>query len=448
MTGQQTIAVLIALAVAFVTVTAGATAVVSSSLDAVYEANTDVLVQPIQALMPGEGVTPLSNNEITQTYSRLLLAPSVLAGVIQTLHLNLTVEELNRNIEVAPVGNTTVLQVTVSSNDPHQAASIANTLVDTFIHRMAGVSQGQASVDVVVVSAATAPTAPSSPNVLRNVTVAVILALIALVLITALIRALAGREAARHETATDVQTMGHIPHTPGGSAIEEVCAEGSVADDAYRGLRTNVAAALGAPPFSILVSSWGRKEGRSRTVANLAASFAMSGSRPVIVDADLRSPTQAAIWGSRGPGLAEYLRAEAPASEVTRGSQDVDVVAAGQSRVPDPLQALGSERMRSLPQELRADHDVVILDSPAAGQVSDAFVLSGSVDAVLLVADTDPARHAIEIAELQERFQRAGARVLGVVMNDAFQAPASRSAMGGNPLAVQIRLALDGLGRL
>lgn len=449
MLGKQSIAVLIALAVAIVTVSAGATAVVSSFLKPVYQAQTDLLVQPTPSLMPGEGVTELTTNQITQTYSHLLVAPSILADVIHELKLNSSVDQLNQEIDVAPVGNTTVLQVTVRNSDPHLAASIANTLVRTFIHTMADISGGQSSGDVLVISPATVPGTPSSPNVLRNATVAAILSLIAVLLITVLMRAWPARKAVGEDgSASDVPILTEVPHAPSGTAIEEVSVEGSAAEDAYRRLRLNLVALLGEPPFSILVSSWGRKEGRSRTVANLAVAFAVKGTRAVIVDADLRSPSQGAIWGSVGPGLSEFLSGEAEVEEVCRGPQGLDVVATGQKKVGNPVEALSSPRMRSLLQELRAGHDVVIVDAPAAGLVADAFVLAGNVDVVLLVADTDPARGGMEIGELRERFQRAGARVVGLVLNDALQAPAGRSAIGQNPLAVQIRLALDGLGRL
>lgn len=449
MLGRQTIALLIALAVALVTVSAGGTAVVSSFLKPVYEAESDLLVQPIQAIMPGEGVTELTTNQITQTYSHLLVAPSILASVIHQLRLDSSVDELSQEIQVTPVGNTTVLEVTVRNNSPRLAASIANTLVGTFVHTMANISGGQSAADLRVISRATVPGAPSSPNVLRNATVAAILSLIALLVIAVLVRAWVAKPDVDRDGSSDgVPILGEVPHSPSGTAIEEVSVEGSAADDAYRRLRMNLDARLGGLPFSILVSSWGRREGRSRTAANLAVAFAVKGARPVIVDADLRSPSQGAIWGSRGPGLSEFLMGEAEAGEVSRGPQGVDVVAAGWRRVGNPVEALSSPRLPALLQDLRVDHEVVIVDSPAAGLVSDALVLAGAVDAVLLVADTDPARRGTEIGRLRERFHRAGARVIGVVLNDAFQALAGRPAMGGSSLAVQIRLALDGLGRL
>ena len=83
--------------------------------------------------------------------------------------------------------------------------------------------------------------------------------------------------------------------------------------EAFRMLRTTVEFAnleLGAR--SILVTSAVQREGKSTTIANLAAAFAQSGRRVILVDLDLRQPSLAAFFRRAGqPGVAEVVRGEA-----------------------------------------------------------------------------------------------------------------------------------------
>lgn len=171
---------------------------------------------------------------------------------------------------------------------------------------------------------------------------------------------------------------------------------------------------------TVLVTSGTPSEGKSTTVANLAATFAEVGKRVIVLCCDFRHPTLHVTFDvKQGPGLAEVLATEGPveldgflqSTELDR----VRILSTG--RVPDHTTGLfGSDRMRDVLTEAQAICDIVLLDTAPVLVASEwAQVLPG-VDAVLVVAragKTD-ARSAERTAEVLSTLQ---APVVGVVLN-------------------------------
>lgn len=211
-----------------------------------------------------------------------------------------------------------------------------------------------------------------------------------------------GREAARAPDPCLVAIT-----DPGSRAAEELRAVRSAARLALesRGLRT------------LLVTSPGRGEGKSLVSANLALLLAAEiGRRALLVDADLRKPTAARLLGVRAtPGLCEVARPEIPWRDaVVRAPwNELDVIPAG-SRTGKASELLGGPGMRAFLAEVREVYDFVVIDAPPVLPVTDAMVLGGLADAVLIVARAEwTPRDA-----LVEAIRRLGAAaILGVVLN-------------------------------
>jgi non-specific protein-tyrosine kinase len=220
--------------------------------------------------------------------------------------------------------------------------------------------------------------------------------------------------------ALGLNTLGAIGRI-GKQDGERIVAENprSPISESYRRLRTNVRfTSLDDPIRTLLVTSPGMSEGKSVTVANLATAMAQAGLQVVVVDADLRRPRQHRMFtiGS-SEGLTQSLlegRLDGNVSPVndTRG---LNVLPSGELP-PNPAELLGSLRMQSLLDELTAQGDIVLIDSPPVLPVTDAAVLAQYVDGVLLVIDAgrtrlDAARQALQ------SLRQVGANVLGAVLN-------------------------------
>jgi capsular exopolysaccharide synthesis family protein len=192
----------------------------------------------------------------------------------------------------------------------------------------------------------------------------------------------------------------------------------SVITEGFRTLRTNLEFAAIDRPIRILqVTSPGPSEGKTTIVANLGAIVAQGERRVLILDADLRKPTLHQFFNlPNRRGLVDVLRDPDSLDEVVIDYQEPDmkVITSG-NLPPNPAELMASERMEQVLAELRELADLVIVDSPP-GIISDPIALSAKVDGVLVVID--PGRTRIGAAQvLMEQLNRAGARVVGAVLN-------------------------------
>jgi capsular exopolysaccharide synthesis family protein len=115
-------------------------------------------------------------------------------------------------------------------------------------------------------------------------------------------------------------------------------------------------------------------------------------------------------------GLSEVFRGQLDIRDVARYSKvkDLAVITSG-SLPPNPAELLGSAKMTHILSRLEESASVVVIDSPPF-VVSDATVLAAKVDGVVLVIQ--PGRtHAEAARAMLEQLNRAGARVVGVVLN-------------------------------
>ncbi|AEG15650.1 capsular exopolysaccharide family [Desulfofundulus kuznetsovii DSM 6115] len=189
--------------------------------------------------------------------------------------------------------------------------------------------------------------------------------------------------------------------------------------EAYRVLRTNLGfSGLDRPCRSILVTSAGPEDGKSTTAANLAVVLAQAGNKVILVDCDLRKPTQHRIFEVENHrGLTNCLLQNLDPAEVSKNGlvENLTLVTSGPIP-PNPAELLGSGRVRALWPALLERFDYLIIDSPPVLAVTDAALLAAQVDGVILVIRAATTR--VEIAqEARDQLLKANARIIGVVLN-------------------------------
>lgn len=191
----------------------------------------------------------------------------------------------------------------------------------------------------------------------------------------------------------------------------------SPAAEAYRTLRTNLHfASLEDPLKTLLMTAPETGDGKSLVVANLAVVFAQAERRVVVVDADLRAPAQHTLFGlDNTRGLSSLLSGAVDAPPVQETSlPNLRVLTSGP--LPgNPSDLAYSGRMSQALAAIAADADIVLIDTPALGAVSDSAILASQVDGVLLVISAGKTRREHAQAA-KDTLARARARVLGAVM--------------------------------
>jgi succinoglycan biosynthesis transport protein ExoP len=188
--------------------------------------------------------------------------------------------------------------------------------------------------------------------------------------------------------------------------------------EAYRALRANLEfAGVDRPLKTILTASADTGAGKSSVAANLAVVIAQGEKKVILVDADLRKSSIHTYAGLTNEiGLSDLFRNGADVSKVVQvwKDQKVNVITGGDSP-PNPAELLGSKKMDDILARLVERADAVVIDSPPF-IVSDALMLSAKVDGVLVVIRPGHTRKKIAMA-MMEQLNRAGARILGVVLN-------------------------------
>jgi protein-tyrosine kinase len=170
---------------------------------------------------------------------------------------------------------------------------------------------------------------------------------------------------------------------------------------------------------SIAVASPGRGEGRSFMAANLAVVFAQSGERVLLVDADMRAPSQHRLFGiANHAGLSNVLlgRASLECAVRIREFDGLSMLAAG-SQPPNPQELLSRPSWPELLRQASVRYDRVIVDTPGAEPFADAYLVAAHCSTTLLVARAN-ATSAKALSRVQASLRATAANVSGAILNE------------------------------
>jgi non-specific protein-tyrosine kinase len=196
----------------------------------------------------------------------------------------------------------------------------------------------------------------------------------------------------------------------------------SAAAEAFRTLRTNLMfSSVDRSLVTLAVSSPVEAEDKSTVLANLAVTFAQGGYKTILVDADMRRPSQHTIWDVKSAsGLTTMMLEDTALANpplVQTSVKDLWLLPAGQLP-PNPADLIGSPRMNDIIGLLKARANYVLFDVPPVLAATDAALLSAKLDGILLVMRAGHTRrdHA---ARAKQALERVHARIIGSVLTNA-----------------------------
>ncbi|AVF92972.1 MULTISPECIES: polysaccharide biosynthesis tyrosine autokinase [Vibrio] len=208
-------------------------------------------------------------------------------------------------------------------------------------------------------------------------------------------------------------------------------AEANPADlsiEALRSLRTSLHFAMMEAKNNVLmISGPAPSIGKTFVSTNFAAVAAKTGQKVLLIDADMRKGYLQQCFGLRWDnGLSDYLSGKTSHSNIIKSTSidNLDVVTRGQVP-PNPSELLMHPRFKSFVDEMSAQYDLVIIDTPPVLAVTDPSIVGAIAGTTLMVARFDQTTlKEIEVA--QGRFEQSGVEVKGVILN-AVEKKASNS---------------------
>lgn len=189
-------------------------------------------------------------------------------------------------------------------------------------------------------------------------------------------------------------------------------------EEYYNAICTNIRFS-GAQFKTIVVTSVQPGEGKSTTATNLAVSFARSGFKTLLIDADTRNSVMSGTFKANGriKGLTSYLSGNSELLEVICDTnvENLSVIPTGPFP-PNPTNLLQNKLFKDLLTNARTWYDYVIIDSPPIGLVIDAAIIAQQCDASILVTETGEIKRKF-IVKVVDQMKQSGAEFLGIILN-------------------------------
>ncbi|TCT12830.1 capsular exopolysaccharide synthesis family protein [Natranaerovirga pectinivora] len=192
--------------------------------------------------------------------------------------------------------------------------------------------------------------------------------------------------------------------------------------EAYRMIRTNLQYTnIDRQNKLIAFTSSSTEEGKTTTISNVAITMAQAGYKVLLIDCDLRKSRLHKTFNLRNHlGLTSIIVEKKPLSEVAQTVEEIEnlyVITAG-AMPPDPAELIASQSMQSFLKEVRDAYDIVLIDTPPILSVTDAAILSGFVDGMILIFAADQTN--IEAAKVAKKsLEKVNANILGAVLTKA-----------------------------
>ncbi len=280
-------------------------------------------------------------------------------------------------------------------------------------------SAGLITNNVSVLDAATPPLYPIKPKKKLNLLMGALLGLFAGIGVVFFLDYLDHtlRNPEDVEKLLNLNTLSVIPQFEAGDRAARAISE------AYQTLRTSlIFSSNNRENKSLLITSTVPQEGKSSTVARLGQTMASAGEKVLVLDCDLRRPTQHFHLGTeREPGLTSYLAAPLDVSNWKpflrqTSHPNLDLMTAGPIP-PNPPELLGGKRFRELLLAIREEYDWVLIDSPPSLSLSDTALLADLTDMVLLVVQHNETDKDVVQNNVQH-LRRIGANLIGAILNN------------------------------
>lgn len=365
--------------------------------------------------------------EMAQTFQLIIESNSMQ----QTICDALGVDEIDAQISANTVGSTNLMEVTVTAASPKDSFDIMQTLLDNY-ESVSFYSIGDVMLNIL--SEPSVPFSPDNPLYVRPTLEKVfILAVAVLILFFAWISIMSDtlKQESDIEEKLDAKSMGAIAYERKKKSLRDIFSrkkQGLLVSDplagfdfveSYKKLSSKVQYnRQGNGKTVIAVTSLTENEGKSTVAANLAVSLAQQGNKVLLMDGDLRRPSQFLIFGiqpQEKSEIGEYLKGTIHSGRPLFRSEVENLrLFCGRNCYSNSTDILQKANIQGLLQSVEMDY--IIIDTPPVSVLGDAEIWAQYADGTLFVARQNRVK-AEAINTMLDHFREQNLNVLGVVLN-------------------------------
>jgi len=393
----------------------------------IYTAETSVTISESK---PREEVTNSSNSiyiknydefdlytKHINTYVDLANSKVVMNNVIETLNLDMKIDELRTRVKVASEGNTGFLTIYATTSDAKLSQQIANQ----YAKSLKDVSKSIKNEDYVVLGAgAPVPTAIETVNTSFFGKVGVLLGLMISLAIVFLLEMRKDRAKldSAIEQLSNVPVVGIVSNTDLDNSNPEL--KNSVQ---YDNLQTNLSFLLEENDSKVaVITSPIEDELTPSMIAKVGKAFANNGSKVLLIDSNFRTPSlQQEFNVSNSKGLADILLKDADINQClsTTSLENLHLLSTGSTSM-NSTSLLGSKKLRSLLDNLSREYDVILINSCPILTSQGTSALSEYCNTPILITASEKTKNS-ELKNSVDVLNKLNAKILGIVLNNSLK---------------------------
>lgn len=193
----------------------------------------------------------------------------------------------------------------------------------------------------------------------------------------------------------------------------------STISEKFRGVRSNIMfSGANTEIKSLLITSEKPASGKSTITANIAITYAQAGYRTLVIDGDMRKPTQQNIFDlTNHSGLSNLIIGKVLQTDAIKEThiENLNVLTSGPVP-PNPSELIASTNFHELFSKLSDEFDFILIDTPPVTTVTDAQLYAQNVRECILVIDGSK-NEKNEVKKAKELLIKSGGKVIGAVLN-------------------------------
>ncbi|PTK80918.1 capsular biosynthesis protein [Staphylococcus haemolyticus] len=193
----------------------------------------------------------------------------------------------------------------------------------------------------------------------------------------------------------------------------------SITSEKFRGIRSNIMFSSANNEIkSIIVTSEKPAAGKSIVSANIAVTYAQAGYKTLIIDGDMRKPTQQYNFETANyDGLSNLIIGKSDFDKAIRSTrvENLDLLTSGPVP-PNPSELIASNRFKDIYNQLMDMYDFILIDTPPVTSVTDAQVFLQIVKDCVMIIDTEK-NNKNEIKKAKQLIEQADGHIIGAVLN-------------------------------